>query len=80
VSFQVLTATSLKMAVFWDVARYCVVNNDRCSEERIASIIRTMIALLMEAVGSSETSVNIYQTTRYNIPGDSHLRFHFGAY
>jgi hypothetical protein len=27
----------------------------------------------MDAVNSSETSVNIYQTTRHNIPDDSHL-------
>jgi hypothetical protein len=31
------------------------------------------IALMMEAVSSSETSVNFYQTTRRNIPEDSHL-------
>jgi hypothetical protein len=29
--------------------------------------------VMMEAVSSSETSVNIYQTTRHNIPEDSHL-------
>jgi hypothetical protein len=27
----------------------------------------------MEAANTSETSVNIYQTTRCNIPEDSHL-------
>jgi hypothetical protein len=32
-----------------------------------------MIALMMEAVSTSETSVNIYQTTRRNIPEDSNL-------
>jgi hypothetical protein len=35
-----------------------------------------MIALMMEAVSTSETSVNIYQTTLRNIPGDSHLHTH----
>jgi hypothetical protein len=35
-----------------------------------ASII---IALMMEAASTSETSVNVYQTTRRNNPGDSHL-------
>jgi hypothetical protein len=31
-------------------------------------------ALMMEAVStSSETSVNVYQTSRRNIPQDSHL-------
>jgi hypothetical protein len=33
------------------------------------------IALMMEAVNTSETSVNFYQTTRRNIPEDSHLCF-----
>jgi hypothetical protein len=31
---------------------------------------------MMEAVSSSETSVNIYHNTRYNIPEDSHLYTH----
>jgi hypothetical protein len=35
-----------------------------------ASIIS---ALMMEAVSTSEMSVNFYQTTRRNIPEDSHL-------
>jgi hypothetical protein len=41
------------------------------------SIIRAMnnriIALIMEAASTSETSINYYQTTRRNSPGDSHL-------
>jgi hypothetical protein len=32
-----------------------------------------MIALMMEATSTSETSVNFYQTTRRNNPKDSHL-------
>jgi hypothetical protein len=42
----------------------------------IASIIRTIgaiIALAMETVSSSETSVNFYETTLRNIQEDSHL-------
>jgi hypothetical protein len=31
------------------------------------------IALTMEAAGTSETSVNFYQTSRRNIPEDGHL-------
>jgi hypothetical protein len=31
------------------------------------------ITLMMEAVSSSETSINIYQSTRHNIPENSHL-------
>jgi hypothetical protein len=32
-----------------------------------------LIALMMEAVSTSETSVNFYQTTGRNAPEDSHL-------
>jgi hypothetical protein len=49
VRYQVLTATSKKLALFWDVS----------------------MALVVETVSSSETSVNIYQPTRRNIPEDS---------
>jgi hypothetical protein len=38
-----------------------------------ASIIRVMIALMMEAVHTSETSVNIYLTTWQYIPEDFKL-------
>jgi hypothetical protein len=34
------------------------------------------IALMMEAAKTSETLVNVYQTTRRNNPEDSHLRTH----
>jgi hypothetical protein len=36
------------------------------------------IALIMEAVSTSETSVSFSQTTRRNIPEDSHLQLRFG--
>jgi hypothetical protein len=39
-----------------------------------ASIIRAIV-LMMEAAKTSETSVNLYQTTRRYNPEDSHLRF-----
>jgi hypothetical protein len=39
----------------------------------IAFIIRT-IALLIEGVSTSETSVSFIETTRCNIPADGHLR------
>jgi hypothetical protein len=32
-----------------------------------------LIALMMEAASTSETSANFYQTTRRNIPEDSYL-------
>jgi hypothetical protein len=53
----------MQMAVFWDVAPYSLVETDR----------RVLIALLT-AVSTSETSVSYYETTRRNIPEDSHLK------
>jgi hypothetical protein len=41
------------------------------SEVLAAFIIRV---LMMEAANTSEMSVNFYQTTRCNIPEDSHLQ------
>jgi hypothetical protein len=38
-----------------------------------ASIIKT-VTLMMEAVCTSEASVNFYETTQHNIPEGSHLR------
>jgi hypothetical protein len=32
-----------------------------------------VISLMMDAVNTSKTPVNFYQTTRRNIPEDSHL-------
>jgi hypothetical protein len=43
------------------------------SEMLTAFIISTMITLMMEAVHTSETSVNFYQTTRRNMPEDRYL-------
>jgi hypothetical protein len=34
----------------------------------------SLIALMMEAASTSETSANFYQTTRRNNPEDSHLQ------
>jgi hypothetical protein len=50
VRFQVLTAASMKITVFWDVAS--------CS----------LIAVMMEAVSTSETLINFYKTARCNVP------------
>jgi hypothetical protein len=56
------------MTVFWDVAP--------CSQVEIGRRFRgsyCLISLMMEAVNTSETKVNFYETTRRNIPVDSHL-------
>jgi hypothetical protein len=50
------------MAVFWVVVPYSLIE-----------VYRRFIALMMEAVSTSETSVNFYQTTRRYNPEDSYL-------
>jgi hypothetical protein len=66
---------SMKIAVFWDVAPYSLVQISRrfrgagCLHDQDVSIH----PLMLEAAGTSETSVNFYQTTRSNNPEDSHL-------
>jgi hypothetical protein len=62
VGFEVLTAVSTKMAVFWVVAS--------CS---LVEVYQRFSALIMEAARSSETLLNFYQTTRRYNPEDSHL-------
>jgi hypothetical protein len=76
--FQVLTAASMKMAVSWDVAPCSLVEVYR--RFRDAGCLHhqgPIIALMMNAVSTSETSVKFYQTTRRNIPQNSHLHFRF---
>jgi hypothetical protein len=40
------------------------------------TVFWVLIALMMDAASTSETSVNFYKTTRHNIPEDSHLHTH----
>jgi hypothetical protein len=66
------------MDVFWDVAPRILVGNDRrfggayCLRHQGD---KSLITLMVEAVRSSEESVNIYQNTRCNIPQDIENRF-----
>jgi hypothetical protein len=69
VGFKVLTAASMKMVVFWVAAPCNLVEVYRRFRGVSASIIR-----VMEAVSTSETSVNFYQTTRRNNSEDSDLQ------
>jgi hypothetical protein len=57
------------MAVFLDVEPCALVDTDRRFTGAYGAV-----ALMMEAVSTSEASVNIYQTTRRNNQEDSHLR------
>jgi hypothetical protein len=68
VTFQVLTATSMMMAVFWNVAPCSLVDIDR----RFRGAYR--LNHQGDVVNSSETSVSIYQSVRRNIPQDSNLQ------
>jgi hypothetical protein len=71
VGFEVLTAVSTKMAVFWVVAPCSLVEVYQPSEVLAAFMIR---ALMMEAARTSETFVNLYETTRCYNPEDIHLQ------
>jgi hypothetical protein len=65
----------MKFRVFCDVASCSHVEVDDVSEVRTASITRAIIALMMEAVRISETSVNFKVTTRRYIPEHSKLQY-----
>jgi hypothetical protein len=63
----------MKMAVLWVVALFHLVEVYQVSEVLAASIIRVMIALMMEAASTSETFVNYFLITWRCNPEDSHL-------
>jgi hypothetical protein len=65
--FEVVTAVRIKMAVFWVVEPCSLVEVYRRFRDVPTS---GLIALMMEAASTCETSVNFYQTTRRNIPDD----------
>jgi hypothetical protein len=73
VRFSGLTAASVNMTVFWDVAPYSLIEMADDSEVLTASIIRATSALIMKVISTSETSISFYHTTRLNIPEDNHL-------
>jgi hypothetical protein len=55
----------VKITVFWDVASCSLADTDRCFKGTYCLNHHDD-----EAVRSSETSVNFYETTRHNIPED----------
>jgi hypothetical protein len=76
VRFEVLTATSIKKTVFWDVAPCSLVEVYRrcggaCCLQHHAILSPTL--LMMEVVNTSETSVNLYDTTQRNIASSLRL-------
>jgi hypothetical protein len=72
VSQSFWTSCNSKMAVFWDVTPSSLVEVFR----RFRGACCHQHENDTETVSTSETSVNFYQTTRRNIPEDSHLQMH----
>jgi hypothetical protein len=75
VRFQVLTASSMNIAVFWVAVPCCLVDVERRFRD-----YSSIFSLMMEAESLSETSVIIFQVTRRSIPEGIHLltvTFHF---
>jgi hypothetical protein len=74
VTSQILTAASMKMTASWDTAPCSVVEVDwRFCLHHQGLDASWSLALMMEAVRTSETSANFYETTRGNIPEGCHL-------
>jgi hypothetical protein len=65
--------TNKKMTALWDFAPYTLVDIGRHFRGACCPIIRVIIAMMMEAISFSKTSVSIYQTTRSSIAEDSHF-------
>jgi hypothetical protein len=63
--FHVLTAATVWMALFWDVALCSLVETDRLF--RCAYCIQHE-GVMMETVSNSELCVDFYQSARGNIP------------
>jgi hypothetical protein len=75
VRFQVLTAESMKITAFWDIASCSLVHVDR--RFRGAYFLHyqgVFIAQMMEAVSTYETSINFYETTRHIFRECCHIR------
>jgi hypothetical protein len=70
VRFQVLTAASMKMTVFWNVAPCSLAEIERRSTFQWCLLppLIPFITLTMEA------SVNFCETTRHKVPEDSHFQ------
>jgi hypothetical protein len=61
---------SLKITVFWDVVAWTLVKPDR----RFKGLYYLHYqGEIVQAMSTSETSVNICETTRRNIPEDGHF-------
>jgi hypothetical protein len=76
VRFQALMAANMKKTVFLDVPPCSLEETDLRTFQNCL-LLPSLIALMMEAISTSETSINFYETTRRNIPEDGHLQNRF---
>jgi hypothetical protein len=75
IKFEVLSAVSMKMAVFWFVAPHSPAEvYQRFRDRRCLHHQGDEGVLMMEAARKSKTLANFYHTTRRYKPEDSHLR------
>jgi hypothetical protein len=76
---HVLTAVSIKNTIFWDVTPYSRVQVHRSPLCLLPTYCWWLASLILEnrmdAVPSSETSVNFYRTKRRHIPEDRTIRY-----
>jgi hypothetical protein len=77
---QILQTARMKMTAFWNGAPCSLVEIDRSFKDAYCSHsqgddgdIHPLIALMMEAVGTSETSVYFHETTQRDIAESCHL-------
>jgi hypothetical protein len=71
VEFEVLTAVVMMSTIFWDITPCSSSNVCMPPAFTLVSCSAYSSALKMEAIYSSETSVDIQRTTRRYIPEDS---------
>jgi hypothetical protein len=76
-SFQILTAVSIKMTAYWDMVPRSLVKAELHWSVLIVSIIRAMMS---EAESISETSVYFYETTRHHNSEGCHFMDIFYSY
>jgi hypothetical protein len=63
-----------KKAALCDIALCSLVEADRSYRGVFVSIVRAVIALVMDAVRTSETTLYFYETARRHLPESCHLQ------
>jgi hypothetical protein len=74
VRHEVLTAVNINIPIYLNVPPCSLVEGTNVLEEPTASIFKVQETYKMEAEGSTEMFVTVYQTTRRHITDDSDLR------